>query len=119
MKRGGPLRRNTPLKRKKPLNWASARRKAELSARKNVREEVLERDAYKCVAKHLVTEVECWGPLDVDEIIGRGRGGDWLDPDNCQVLCRAHHDWKHLNPADATSLGLTARLKPKRGTFDP
>ena len=66
MKRGGPLRRNTPLKRNKPLNWASARRKAELSSRKKVREEVLERDAYKVVAKHLGTEVECWGPLDVD-----------------------------------------------------
>ena len=119
MKRGGPLRRNTPLKRKKQLNWASERRKAELSSRKKVREEVLERDAYKCVAKFLVEEVECWGPLDVDEIIGRGRGGDWLDPDNCQVLCRAHHDWKHLHPEEATTLGLTRRLKPSRGIFDP
>lgn len=85
----------------------SDKRRAELAIRKRVREEVLVRDAYKCVAKHLVPEVECAGPLDVDEITPRGRGGDWLDPDNCQTLCRLHHDWKHLHPAEATTLGLT------------
>lgn len=110
MKRSGPPKRRTPLK---PL---SQKRRALLSTRKRVREEVLERDAYKCVAIELVPDVECWGPLDVDEIIPRGRGGDWLDPDNCQVLCRAHHDWKHINPAESTTLGLT---KSKKGLFDP
>ena len=106
MKRGGPLRRNTPLKRNKRLNWASEKRKAELPLRNAVREDVLERDMYKCVAIDLVPQVQCWGPLDVDEIKPRGLGGDWLDPDNCQVLCRAHHDWKHLNPREAKDLGL-------------
>ncbi len=116
MKRSGPPERRTPLKRSGRLNPMSNKRKAELGVRKRVREEVQERDAYKCVAKHLVPEVECWGPLDVDEICPRGRGGDWLDPDNCQVLCRAHHDWKHLHPADATSLGLT---RSNRKAWDP
>ena len=94
----------------------SEKRRATLGLRKRVREEVLERDAYKCVAKHLVPEVECWGPLDVDEIMPRGRGGDWLDVDNCQTLCRMHHDWKHLHPAEATTLGLT---RSNRKAWDP
>ena len=110
------MKRSGPPRRKKPLNPMSQKRRAELGIRKRVREEVLERDRYKCVAKHLVDDVECWGPLDVDEVIPRGRGGDWLDPDNCQVLCRAHHDWKHLHPAEATSLGLT---RSNRKAWDP
>ena len=105
------MKRSGPPKRKTRLNVMSNKRRAELGIRRRVREEVLERDAYKCVAKHLVEDVECWGPLDVDELLPRGRGGDWLDPDNCQVLCRAHHDWKHLHPSEAVSLGLTRSRK--------
>jgi hypothetical protein len=101
------VKRSGPIRRSGGLNPISAKRRAELNIRSRVRKEVLERDQYKCVAMHLVPDINCWGPLDVDEIVGRGRGGDWLDPYNCQVLCRAHHDWKHLHPAEATHLGLT------------
>lgn len=48
----------------------------------------------------------CSGPLDVDEIVSRGRGGSALDPDNCQTLCRAHHDAKHSHIHAASILGL-------------
>ena len=64
--RGGPLRRKTPLKRGKPLNWASKKRKAELPLRKRVREEVLALDMLICVAIDLGPGVKCWGPLHVD-----------------------------------------------------
>ena len=90
----------------------SDKRRKDLNKRTRVREEVLKRDRYTCTAKEILEHIQCWGPLDVDEIIGRGRGGDWLDPDNCQVLCRAHHTWKHDNPAEALELGLSDRLGP-------
>lgn len=67
---------------------------------------VHERDK-TCRARELVPEVRCWGPLDVDEILPRGRGGNPYDPAECQLLCRGHHIWKHDNPRRALELGLT------------
>ena len=119
MKRSGPLRRNTPLRRTGRLNPMSDKRRKALGERKEVREEVLDRDGYTCTAKDILPDIDCWGPLDVDEIIGRGRGGDWLDPENCQTLCRAHHMWKHDNPEKALELGLSKRLGPRNeNTYD-
>lgn len=103
--------RPTGPKRSK-LKPFSEKTKKQMPQRQLVRIEVLLRDHMQCRAKHLVTSIECFGPLDVDEIIPRGRGGSHLDADNCQVLCRAHHRWKHDNPAQAERLGLTKRLPP-------
>jgi len=65
-----------------------------------------------------VRHVACWHPpgepLDLDEIVPRGRGGSATDPENVQVLCRAHHDWKHAHPEEAERLGLTARREGPR-----
>lgn len=83
----------------------SEKRKAEIPIRKDVRGEVIRRDKV-CQARDLVWEVACGGPLDVDEIVPRGRGGDYLDPANCQLLCRNHHRWKHEHPLRATALGF-------------
>ena len=113
------LSRLAPLDRRprKPLPLMSAKRRAELPRRAEVRREVLERDG-TCVAAGLVLEVACASPnpdrprLEVDEIAGRGRGGDWLDPDNCQALCQAHHDWKGAHPEQAEALGLTRKAPP-------
>lgn len=44
--------------------------------------------------------------LDVDEIVSRGRGGSALDPDNCQTLCRRHHELKHQRVHYASIIGL-------------
>lgn len=109
-----PEKPSVAMKRKK-LNPASNKRKKQFSERKEVRRIVLTRDMLQCRAKYLVSFIECHGPLDVDEIVPRGRGGDWLDIDNCQVLCRAHHTWKHDHPAEAERLGLTKSLPPKSG----
>lgn len=92
---------------RRPLPSQSRRRREERDEREDVREEVLDRAGYRCEADELVPEVTCSGRLDVDEVIPRGvNPGGHLDPDNCQVLCRAHHDWKHANPAEAVSRGL-------------
>ena len=96
-----------------PLNFASNKTKNNASKRAEVRRIVMQRDMGLCQAKFLVGSITCSGPLDIDEVIPRGRGGNYLDPDNCQVLCRAHHRWKHDNPAEAERLGLTKSLPPR------
>lgn len=104
-----------PEKKLKPtrLNFASQKTKDNAPRRAEVRRIVLQRDMRLCQARFLVTSITCSGHLDVDEIIPRGRGGNYLDPENCQVLCRAHHRWKHDNPAEAERLGLTKSLPPR------
>ena len=49
--------------------------------------------------------------VDVDERLGRGVGGDFLDPDNCQTCCRHCHDRKHANPEEAVRRGFTIQRK--------
>lgn len=104
--------RPSSMKRSK-VNAFSKKTKSQMRDREIVRIEVLLRDHMQCNAKYIVESIECWGPLDVDEIIPRGRGGSHLDATNCQVLCRAHHTWKHDNPAEAERLNLTKRLPPR------
>lgn len=92
--------------KRRPLRSLSPKRRESLAERRRVRELVLARDG-GCVAAGLVPSVKCAGPLDVDEIVPRGvRPGGELDPTNCQVLCRAHHRWKHANPIAAHDVGL-------------
>lgn len=96
-----------------PLNFTSQKTKNNSAKRLEVRRIVMQRDMGLCRAKFLVGSIMCSGPLDIDEVIPRGRGGNYLDPDNCQVLCRSHHRWKHDNPAEAERLGLTKSLPPR------
>jgi hypothetical protein len=97
---GGPVWNST-------LRPTSAKRDAERAERAQVRAEALWRAAYRCQAAELVPQVACRGPLDVDESASRGvAAGSHLDVELTQVLCRAHHDWRHAHPAEALALGL-------------
>ena len=107
------LRTSAKNKIPKKISFMSEKTKSQLEQRKEVVRIVLERDMRLCKAKFLVGLITCSGPLDVDEVIPRGRGGDHLNPDNCQVLCRAHHRWKHDNPKESERLGLTKSLPPR------
>lgn len=92
------------------LKPRSAKRRAEANQRAAIVIEALRRAGHQCQARHLVPEVRCGGPLDPDEIMGRGvLPGAHLIQDNVQILCRAHHDWKHDHPTRARDLGLTKR----------
>lgn len=92
---------------RKALPNESAKRRAEREARRAAVDAVLARDGYRCVARDLVPEVTCWGPLDADERASRGVApGGHLDVDNVQVLCRGHHEWRHANPTEARARGL-------------
>lgn len=111
MKRGGPLRRLTPLRstsavlRRTPLAPVSAKRRAEATRRRAAVAAAAQRDG-GCVARHAVVAVGCAGPLDGHERKSRARGGDPLDPDHIIILCRAHHDFSHAHPVEAHRLGF-------------
>lgn len=47
--------------------------------------------------------------VDVDEIVGRGVGGSFLDEANCQTACRHCHRRKTESPAEAQRRGLTVQ----------
>lgn len=99
-------------RRRTRLASQSRKRRAEARARRDVVAEVVARDG-GCVARDLVPEVECWGPLDVDEVVSRGvRPGGHLDAGNAQALCRGHHEWRGANPAEARERGI------RKASFD-
>ena len=85
----------------------SDKRLAESDARWECRNEVMKRANYRCQAPDDAFGVPHGGPLDVDEKAGRNvYPGGHLDPDACQLLCRAHHQAKHSFPDLARRLGL-------------
>lgn len=107
LKRSGELSRGKGLARSSLPRQRSAKRVAETDARAAVRDATIRRAGGKCQAAAIVPEIACWGPLDVDEVIGRGvNPGGHLDLENTQALCRGHHSWKHENPAEARRRGL-------------
>jgi len=105
------VKRSGPPKRRTRLSPISAKRRGQTAERARVRAEVLARDEV-CRASTLgLGPCARYGdraPLEVHEIVPRGRGGDWLDPDNCAALCPKHHDYVTDHPAEATDLGLLA-----------
>ncbi len=94
----------------------SPKRRGQTRRRREVREAALARAGYCCEAADLVLDVACAGPLDVDEVEARGvNPGGHLDLENTQVLCRAHHEWRHAHPEKAEALGLRRRSTYERG----
>lgn len=93
--------------RRTPLRRMSQKRQDSRPARERVVAAALKRAGYRCEATEVVPEVECRGGLDVDEIVLRsGYRDGHLDEENTQVLCRAHHNWKHDNDDEAEKRGL-------------
>jgi 5-methylcytosine-specific restriction endonuclease McrA len=102
MKRGGPLRRRTPLKR------SEFRRSGGGSGpTRKVRQEVIERDEV-CRAAVLVPSVRCGGGPHVHHVLPRSQGGGH-DLSNLLLVCTVHHGWIHANPARSYTLGLLLR----------
>lgn len=52
---------------------------------------------------------------EVDEIVGRGRGGSFVDETNVQKFCHECHSWKTDHPRLATLEGWTRSGKRKIG----
>ena len=96
MKRS-PLRRRTPLRR-------VGKNKKRVGVPKDVYALVVGRDRF-CQGQKHAPEVSCWGRLDPHHILRKSQGGpDTVD--NLVLLCRAHHDHVHGNPAWARTVGL-------------
>lgn len=97
--------KRTPLPRRTRLRPRSPKRAAQAAEFQPLMVACYRRDGWECQLRHAVAECECWGPLHPHHILPRSRGGkDELD--NLVTLCAAHHQWTHLNPADAKRLGL-------------
>ena len=105
IRRRSPLKRGAAPIRRTPLRARSKKRRSEERERADVRVRVLARDG-GCLIRSWTPFARCEGPLDVDEIISRGRGGSYLDDENCQTLCRRHHEAKHRHIHVASILGL-------------
>ena len=128
MKRSGPLKRTTPLKRgpgpqrKTRLSPMSDKRRKVSVARREFVAEVLSHRT-RCEAGSVIRSVDtdhrCFGySTDVHEVLTRARGGDILDPDNVRAICRRCHDWIHDHPADSLDLGLLAVRHPEADSDD-
>lgn len=106
MKRGGFLKRKTPLP------YMSAKRRGELKAYQLAKAEVFRRaeDSYgnpQCQLQAALPTVLCAGPLDPHHVYIQSRHPERRnDPDAMQVACRAHHDYVHAHPAESMESGL-------------
>lgn len=89
---------------RKRLPHESKKHAKERGKRTAVREAVLKRDR-RCRAYGILPG-PCGGQMDVHEVIARARWtGGYLVPENCQAVCRVHHDWITTHPAEAEALG--------------
>lgn len=105
-------------KPRKPLAPFSAKRLREHGRRAEVVQIVRERDQWCRLNPRSVhyprVQVDalqadlpyCAGQLDVHEVLTRARGGNYLDPDECVLVCRHHHDWIDTHQMEAHALGM-------------
>lgn len=103
LQRVGLKRGTTRMSRTKRVKPQSQKRADDMLARRQLVADLLARFPVCQMA------VVCQGArsVDVDEIKSRAAGGDFLDPDNCQAVCRACHSWKHEHPEEAHRMGFT------------
>ena len=117
MKRGGPLKRTTPLKRSPmkrgttPIRQQSPKAKNVAAKRKTLREGYHENGLYHCECCPVRgKDPELW--TDLHERVLRSRGGDATDEANVIRLCRDCHEYIHKNPEWATANNFMAHAEP-------
>lgn len=129
MKRGGPLKRRTPLARKTRIKQRSAKR-ADVYEREGGRRDIVRRRLLEnpyCQAGQVIGAYLAGAPFSrcdriwagcirdaqhVHEVIPRGRGGSILDDANLLNVCSICHGWIHQNNDAAESIGLLAKKGP-------
>jgi 5-methylcytosine-specific restriction endonuclease McrA len=100
LQRGQALERHTELERRTRLKARSPKTERKYRVRRVLVATLLE-DRPWCEIRW---DDRCQGrAVDVDEVLSRGRGGDYCDPDNCQTACRPCHAAKHNYPIEAVS----------------
>lgn len=88
------------------LKRESDKTKAKKPIRKQVIKETHERAKGKCEAEWIAPHISCGKGRDADEIVPRSGGGDPLDVNETQSLCRKCHTVKGLEVAASEILGL-------------
>lgn len=113
LRRGAPLARGNglartgaPLRRTR-LSPISARRRADLPRRAQVRDDVHARDG-GCLLEHYGIG-PCGGRLELHELRKASQGDDTYTFDNGVSLCTVHNQWVEDNPTLAHLLGLVIR----------
>lgn len=118
MKRGGWLRRLTPLQTRTRLRPVSAKRLREAPTRASVCRQVDARDGLGCYAGMVINRrrataiasgwpTTCAGKIDHHEVIPRSAWpGSHLVVSNVRRVCRKHHDWIDAHEITAATLGL-------------
>lgn len=97
--------KSTPLKRTQSLKTKPIKQRS----KKRVKDQNFR---VKLVIKLLQERPVCEFPdcanvaCDVHEVLTRGRGGDFLDENNCVCLCRVCHRWVTDHPLEAEELGF-------------
>lgn len=127
MKRGGPLKRRTPLKQGKRLSARSKRREEEAADRTIVREFVFARDGYRCrigdftaelARNHGVDPGPCRGTITPHHLRKASQLGPY-EPENLITLCAGHNSWVEDYPAAAEAVGLSVTARGHDGTHQP
>jgi len=94
--------KRTPLSRRTPLRFRSAKRTRIMPARRALVAALL---AERPWCQRCGTERS----TDVHEPLTRAQGGNILDPDACVAICRRCHEWAHTHPAEAYATGWLTR----------
>lgn len=120
MKRSGPPKRKTPIRRGAPpkrggrIRAISKKRRTLLATgRREAKAAVLARSGGRCEGFEMVASVDVeaasyclgWG-TDLHEKKKRSRNGSLTDPENILFLCRRCHEFTETEPAKATEAGL-------------
>lgn len=107
MNRSSELKRAGRLRRKKPVNPVSAKRRAEAPARAVVREQVFARDGHRCRLAGIAGTGPCMGPLTPHHLEKAAQQGPY-SVENMLTACAAHNDGFCETP-EAHPLGLVVR----------
>jgi hypothetical protein len=54
----------------------------------------------------------CFGRLEVHHLVPVRDGGEPFDPDNCAVVCRAHHEELEKRAREARRSVIRAEVRP-------
>jgi 5-methylcytosine-specific restriction endonuclease McrA len=108
MKRGGPLKRKTPLCKVTKNKVKRAKLKIPTAVRKAVQE----RSKFQCEAVeekpvgNVILAIRCMNPAsDMHHVLPKGRGGKH-EENNLKHICRSCHNFVHANPKKARDKGL-------------
>lgn len=93
---------------RRKLPQQSAKRKAQNAVRRDVTEQVFERDGYVCRLASKPETGPCFGPLTPHHLKKKSAGGaDSLA--NQVTLCAQHNSWVEDWPVKARELGMVVR----------